>query len=196
MAGALGRLDLIPPEDLAVGSRRLNVYEDALRAITERGLSLAGPPRGYKGEMPQELTSLDDEHLGDLLNNLSAWCAFVECELAKAAASKESAQANLDFIQARVRMALRSDSEGRKLTVQDKNDSVTTDPRVVEAQSQALFRDHVYTLTKTLRDKSQRDWETVSRRITQRGQEVERMKRESNVAGVPSRAVQYHRRPT
>jgi hypothetical protein len=72
---------------------------------------------------------------------------------------------------------------------------VITDPRFNEAKSRVLYTEAVYKLTKTIRDKAQRNWETISRRITQRGQEIDRMKRESNVAGVPIMAGRAFRRP-
>jgi hypothetical protein len=185
--GVLGRLDLRPPEDLDTGKTRLmGPPADAMKYIQSQGLTLAGAPRsGYRGEMPSTITSLDDEELGDILNNLSAWCAFIESELAKASIQQDAAKAHLDFTKARVRIALKADEDGKKLTSQDKNDRVETDPRVVEAKSSDLYASSLYILTRTMRDKAQRDWETVSRRITQRGQEVQRIGRETNVAGIP-----------
>lgn len=187
MPGALGRLDLRPPEDIERGKALLTTPPGAaLEYLHSRGLDLAAPPRsGYKGEMPAVLTSLDDEMLGNLLNDLSAWCAFVESELARATTERDAATEHLDFVRARVRLGLKLDEDGKKLTVQDKNDRVETDPRVVEAASRELYIESVYTLTRVIRDRAQRDWDTVSRRITQRGQEVERFKREANVAGIP-----------
>ena len=190
----LQRIILDQPEELEVGQKRLGVTEDALMALASRGLIPAGPPANqFKGAMPEQITSLDDEKLGDLLNNLSRWCGFIDEELSKAESTMKSAKAQLEFIEARIRIAIRSDMADKKLTVQDKNDVVITDPRIVSAKAQVLYTAAVYDLTRTLLNTAQRDWDTVSRRITQRGQGIERMKRETNVAVVPSGGRSFNR---
>jgi hypothetical protein len=144
--------------------------------------------------MPPDITALDDGMLGQLLNDTSQWCSYLDFQLAQADASRKDAEATLDFVKARIRIAIKTNEEGKKFTVSDKNDIMTTDPRVIQAFSRSLYCDAVYQLTKAIRDKAQRNWETISRRITQRGQEVERMRRESNVAGVPAAAGRTFRR--
>lgn len=192
----LGKLNLAQPEDFDGGMKRLDVLSDALTALQQRGIVMSGPPLNhYKGEMPMQITSLDDEQLGDLLNNLSRWCAYISEELEKGRADMTAAQAQLEFTEGSVRRTLRADEDSKKMTVQDKNDIVTTDPRVVTARARALYTDAVYTMTKTILNAAQRDWETVSRRITQRGQDIERMKRENNVAGIPTNTSRTFRRP-
>lgn len=196
--GTLGRLELTPPEDLEAGVQKLNVYGNAVNAVLGalNGPLPVAPHNGFRGEMPAEITSLDDERLGNLLNDVSQWCGFLEVETAKATAARAEAEATADFVRSRVRLAMKIDPEtNKKLTVQDKNDMVEVDPRVVRATASLLYTETVYSLTKVLRDKAQRDWDTISRRITQRGQGIERMKRENNVGGVPSQASRSFRRP-
>ena len=193
-----GTLELRPPEELDTGAKRLDVYQDALTQVQSRGIIAPTlPSSGYRGEMPQDLTSLDDDDLGDLLNNLSQYTGYVESELAQAQAKLDSAKAQFDFTYARVRIGVKSSAEGR-ITDRDKTDLVITDPRVVEAQARVLYSESIYRLTKTIRDQAQRNWETASRRITQRGQEVERMKREHNVGGIqaPHQQGRFFKRPT
>lgn len=183
----LGRVGFEQPEDFETGVKKLDPTQDAFLTLAQKGILLAGPPNNnYKGEMPQSLTSLDDERLGDLLNDLARWCGFIEEELAKAINERNAAQHQLEFIEATVRTAIRSDEHARKLTVQDKNDLVACDRRVVDAKSRLLYTETVYALTRTVLNTAQRNWDTASRRITQRGQDIERMKRETSVAGVPS----------
>lgn len=192
----LPKLNLLPPEDIEVGQNRLTTaVTDAQNSLLQKGLTPVTAPSGYKGEMPHDLTSLDDDDLGDILNNLSAWCAYVDYELAQASSQRDAANAALETCMARIRLAYKTDEEGRKLTVQEKSDLVLNDPRVNVAQSKALYYETLYTLTRVYRETAQRNWETVSRRITQRGQEVDRMKRQSNVAGVPASATRAFRRP-
>jgi len=196
-SGSLGTIEARPPEELDTGAKRLDVYQDALTQVQSRGIIAPSlPTSGYRGEMPQDITSLDDNDLGDLLNNLSQYTGYVESELAQAQAKLDSAKAQFDFTYARVRIGVKMSMEGR-LTDRDKTDLVVTDPRVVEAQARVLYSESVYRLTRTIREQAQRNWETVSRRITQRGQEVERMKREHNVAGItgPPQTGRFFRRP-
>jgi hypothetical protein len=197
MSRGSGSLGLLPPEELDTGSKRLDTYQDALAQVQSRGIMAPSlPGSGYRGEMPQDLTGLDDNDLGDLLNNLSQYTGYVESELSHAQTKLDSAKAQFEFCYARVRIGVKAASEGR-VTDRDKTDLVITDPRVVESQAKVLFAEGIYRLTRTIRDQAQRNWETVSRRITQRGQEVERMKREHNIAGVqgPPQTGRFFRRP-
>jgi hypothetical protein len=195
MAGSLARVVLEPAATLEEGSAALNVTQQALAYITQSGLPLPSVSiTQYRGEMPPDITMLDDGTLGQLLNETGQWCSFLDFQLAQADANREDAKANLTFVKARIRIAIKNTEEGKKYTVQDKNDIMDTDPRVVAAQSRSLYCEAVYQLTKSIRDRAQRSWETVSRRITQRGQEVERMRRESNVAGIPATGRTFNRR--
>lgn len=193
--GSLGRLSDRPAEDMETGKRLLWVYDDAVQAVGAKGISLPlQPTAGFSGEMPHDITSLDDNDLGDMLSKMSDYCGYVESELAKAEAARNSAQSRLEFIRAKIRLNVKATAQGR-LTNSDKNDIVTVDQDVVLATSQSLYHEAIYDLTKKTANRIQRNWETISRRITQRGQEVERMRRESNVAGVPSQAARTFRRP-
>lgn len=180
----LQKVVLDTPEEIDTGQAKLDITKDVVAALATRGLPLAGPPsNGFHGDMPSLITSLDDEKLGDLLNNLSRWCGYIDEELSKAETFMKGSKSQLEFLESRIRIAIRADENTRKLTVQDKNDIVTTDTRVVAARAKYLYAAAVYDLTKTVLSTAQRDWDTVSRRITQRGQDIERMKRENNVAG-------------
>lgn len=193
--GELGAIELRAPEELDVGARRLDVYQDALMHVQSRGIIAPSlPGSGYRGEMPQDLTGLDDNDLGDLLNNLSQYTGFVESELAQSQAKLDSAKAQFEFTYARVRIGVKAMAEGR-ITDRDKTDLVITDPRVNAAQQMVLYTESIYRLTRTIREQAQRNWETVSRRITQRGQEVERMKRDHNVAGIQAPTGRFYKRP-
>lgn len=188
----LGRIDLMQPEDLDSGQQKLGMFGAAIQEMTNRGLIFPAHPGQYTGQMPPDLTSLTDEQLGNYLNMSGAWCAYVEAELAKAAAAKDCATSELEFVKARVRIAIRA-TDDKRLTAKDKDDLVATDPRVVSAISKALYTDAIHVMTRALKEKAQRDWETISRRITQRGQEVERMRRQVNVEGIPLQGRSFRR---
>lgn len=181
----LGRVDLHPPEDLESGMARLSSYNQAYAHLRGMGLVPNPKPSGFNGDLPQ-LTHLSDDQLGDLLGACAAWTDFVDEKLGEAQAEAASAKASHEFAESRLRIELRA-REDRKLTTQDKNDAIITDPRIVQAKARLLYADTVVTLTRAFRDKAQRAWDTVSRRITQRGQEVNRGTRTGNVANIPAR---------
>lgn len=194
--GTLGRLDLLPPEDLDNIQESLSsAVQDAMSEIQRKGIQPAGPPKGYQGEMPDNLSSLDDERVGNLLNNLSRWCGYLDTELTKAASLKKQSEVHLSKVMARVRLTIKVDEDNKKLTGPDKDDRVECDPRVVEASRREVYHFTLYTVMKGVRDEAQKNWETVSRRITQRGQEVGRMRREISVAGTPVQSRTFVRRP-
>jgi hypothetical protein len=138
--------------------------------------------------MPESITRVDDNALGDLLNTAGQWCGYIESELAQMRAMRDDAEGKLDALKASVRIAIKAQAE-HKLTNSDKDDLVTTDPRVIDAQAALLFHQAKYEYTKVLANNAQRDWDTISRRITQRGQEVDRMKRETNIGNTPIRST-------
>jgi hypothetical protein len=191
--GTLGKIDIRQLVDAEVGIQKLDIYNDALTHVQSRGLAVPSlPVSGYKGEMPQDITSLDDDKLGDLLNNLSQYCGFIDVELSAAQTKLDVAKAQYEFLYSRVRVGVKATIEG-KMTDKDRSDLVITDPRIHDSQCKLLYSEAVYRLIRNIRDQVQRSWDTVSRRITQRGQDIDRMKRESNVAGVPSHGRTFHR---
>lgn len=169
------------PTDIDSDSRKLDVYYDAMNSVASKGLGFPTLPTHYKGEMPQDITQLDDSALGSLLGRLSEYCGYVEAELAKAEVMRISALAVYDNIRAKVRQLYKNYNSDTKLNAKDKDDLVEADPRVVEAKSKQLYTEAVHVLTKVILNKSQRDWDTVSRRITQRGQDMVRNQRGLNI---------------
>jgi hypothetical protein len=195
MSGILGRLDVLPPESFEnIDDSMSRAVQDGLDAVGKKGIVHAGRPQGVTGELPADLSSLDDTKLGDLLNTLSRWCGYLDTEFTVAGANKKQAEIHLAKTMARVRLGLKVDSDGKKLTDQDKNDRVECDPRVVEASYKELFHYTIWSVIKGERDKAQKDWDTVSRFITLRGQDVNRTRREVNVAGTPLHGRHFVRR--
>jgi hypothetical protein len=200
-SGSLGTLGGLPhqtQEQLQQEMARFYVSPAVLQDIHNRGIRIpTQPASGYAGEMPADITSFDDEALGRLLNNISQYIGYVEGQLALIDMDRKSSTAAYEYLQARKRIeikALPRDDVGR-LTERDKEDMMMTDPRVIEAQLRVLYDDYRFYIVKNIRDAAQRDWESVSRRITQRGQDVQRQTRTGNVAGVPIGIPQSNWRP-
>lgn len=179
----LGHLNFRPQGELR--EQNFTVVEQAIADMRSAGLYLpALATTSYRGEMPLSLTGMTDDALGDLLNSINQWCGYIEEQLAIAEARWKEADANYDFIQARVRLEASHMSE-RKLTNDERKDLTEVDPRVKQARETLIYTETAYRYTSAILNRNRKDWETISRRITQRGQEIERMRREQNVAGIP-----------
>lgn len=193
MAG-LGSLNLIAPASLEDGAAQLTVAQQAAQEVAARGFVFPQRPQQvYQGMMPSNLVQMNDEQLGSILNEISTWASYAETQLSMAKQARNEAENKMEFIKSRIRIALKASEEHRKLSNPDKDDIVNTDPRVLQAQREFLFCEAVYDYTKQLVNAAQRDWETVSRRITQRGQEIERNRRGENVGSVPVMSGAFRR---
>lgn len=165
-------------ETLEAGQLRLQVTLDVLEGLKQRGIYQIRQ-QSYRPEIPPNITSLDDNQLGNLLNQISIYAGFVEEEVAKAKAESDVAKARESFGRARVRIELR-DSD-RKLKPDDIRDRTETDKRIVGLVAITRYQTAIYDYAQAVQKSVQGDWDTVSRRITQRGQEIERFRREGNI---------------
>jgi hypothetical protein len=197
-SGSLGRLDIQPTMELNDGRQYFHTLDQAIQSVLQKGILLPGPPAsGYRGEMPADITSLDDEALGTLLTDSSQWIGYIEVQLALADGARKEADKELTYVESKIRGTLRAmgkDEHGVKLSEKDKSDWTEGEPRVIEAAAKSIYCEQVYRITLAIRDKSQRDWESISRRITQRGQDYGRQVRNGSIAGVPAHGG-FRRRP-
>jgi hypothetical protein len=187
-------LTLTSPMDVEQIKQSLSVSDLAYQAVANRGFHFPTlPQQGYQGVLPTNLVNLDDNSLGELLQQISTWCGYADMELAKARAARNEAEEKMKGIMSRLRLAVKMASEGRKPSNPEMDDVVNSDPRVIDAKRNYLYTEAVFDYTKQLVDAAQRDWETVSRRITQRGQEVERNRRTEGVGNVPVMSSAFRR---
>lgn len=189
---SLGLLQLPEAEEMEKGTAAFDIHTPAMQAVVDMGFVIPGAPAdGFRGDV-SKLTDLDDNQLGDLLQKLDKYCEWVESEYAIIESVVSQCQEQLDFVRARVRITIKATQRGR-LTEGDKKDMVDTNIKVIEAKRSLLYYETMLTIIKSIKNGSQRKWDTVSRRITQRGQEIERMKRETNIAGVPMVSRSFRR---
>lgn len=137
----------------------------------------------YRGELPSDLTALSDSQLGTTLGLLSEWNNYVQAQLAEVSGYKDEAKISMEFIEAKLRIAYQRDpSEHKKRSNPERDDYVNTDPRFVEARSTVLYWEKMYHFVRAIANAAEQSFSAVSRRITQRGQEIDRMNR-NNGAG-------------
>ena len=149
----------------------------------------------YGGTMPHDIINLTDTELGTLLNQLAAWHDYTQFQLAEAHMNQTKAQEELDFTEAKIRLTYTHDGEGKKLTVGERQDRVKVDSRYVAARSRQIYYETVYTYTRAIERSADRNWQTVSRRITQRGQDLERDRRNLGVQNQSITTPMFGRRP-
>lgn len=188
-----GSLNLLAPIPLEAGIQALSVVAAARTDVMNRGFIF--PPRpqqAYQGVLPMNLVHLTDEQLGDTLNQIAGWLSFAQSELAQARAAREEAKAKMELTKSRLRLAIKATAE-KRTSNPEMDDIVISDQRFIEAQRNHIYCEAVHDYTKQLVDMGQRDWETVSRRITQRGQDIDRGTRGSNVGSVPVMSSSWRR---
>jgi phospholipase/lecithinase/hemolysin len=145
-----------------------------------------GATAPYHGEIPNDLTTLTDDQLGWYMSMLSNWNAYVQTQLAMADIYLTGAKAKLEVIDAKLKIINKKDKEGRKLTNPERDDLVRSDRRYIEANAEVNEKEAIWRLTKAIANSAENAFATVSRRITQRGQELERDRRGTNVNSVPT----------
>ena len=188
-SGSLGTIGLQTAEESDYDLDRLDVSKQVTEYLQSRELTPAvAPLSGARGLMPIDLLANSDADLGDLLHNLSQYIGYVDSELANAYNALDAAKIRLKFLTDKLRVRLNGSST-KRITDKDKSAQIDTDKRVIDAQIVVLTYEGITRITTTIKKQAELNWDTVSRIITQRGQEVERMKRGHSVDGI--RAPQY-----
>ena len=190
---ANGSLNLMSAVSLENGEKLLSVTDQALTDVVAVGFRLpVRPVQPYQGSLPSNLVDLDDRSLGELLTQASTWCNFAGDQLVMARAALNEAEAKMEFVKSKLRLIIKS-AEDKKPSNPEMDDMVRADARFLDAQRTYLYRQAVYDYTKQLVEGAQRDWDTISRRITQRGQDVDRMTRGHSVSNVPLTGSAFRR---
>lgn len=186
----MSQLNMKPEIDLQEG---LDIYQAKMdAAITALGQKGFGPPNMpqymtqagqmyYRGELPSDLTSLNDDQLGTYMGLLSEWNAYVQFQLAEADSQLTHAKAQLVLVEAKLRLSYQRDSNDKKRSNPERDDYVGSDRRYVEANGNLLYREGIWRYTKAIAFSAEQAFSAVSRRITQRGQEVERDRRNGGI---------------
>lgn len=165
------------PEETSTGMMKYDqAVVTAYSGVAQMGFAPPPPPnQAYRGYLPNNVSKLDDASLGDLLNQIATWLSWAECEVTRVSIIKNAQEKKLEFLKSKVRASLRAGDE--KLSNPDKDDRVNIDPMVVQEEVNLLVSTAVWEMTRAMARGGQKDWETVSRVITQRGQELDRMAR-------------------
>jgi hypothetical protein len=163
--------------------------------LSQRGFSqppqptvqVPGGTQPYNGYIPPDLVKLSDDELGYYLGMLSTWLDYVQVQLAEAHMNYITAEKRLEFVEAKLYMLHKTDKEGgKKRTEHERKSLVITDRRYVEAQAEAIYSETYHRYVKAIATGAEQNYAAVSRRISQRQQDIERGKRGTNVSNIPS----------
>lgn len=135
----------------------------------------------YRGELPSNLTTLTDDQLGTYMGLLSEWGMYIQFQLAEADSQLLNAKAKLAQVEAQLRIANRYDEDNKKRSNPERDDYVGVDRRYVEIHSQMIYWDSYRDYIKAIAIGAENAFSAVSRRITQRGQDLERERRNQGV---------------
>lgn len=171
----------------------------AITEVGKKGFTMPPPPQWgtpsgvvpYRGELPTDLTVLTDDQLGMYMGLLSEWLNYVQMQLAEASTQQLKAKSSLAAVEAKLRIAYRLDEEKKKRSNPERDDHVGADRRFIEAQANLLYWETMYRYINAIAQGADNAFTAVSRRITQRGQDIERERRAHNQTGghIPQGAV-------
>jgi hypothetical protein len=143
-----------------------------------------GQEEAYNGYLPSDLTQIDDNGLGWYLGMLSGWLEYVQQQLAEASAGMTVANAKLEFANATLLMIHKKDHLDKKRPEPERKAMVLIDRRYVEAQAEAMYHETYYRYVNAIFKAADQNYTAVSRRITQRQQDIERQKRSTGVGNI------------
>jgi hypothetical protein len=176
----------------------INLYESkaqmAIDALKSKGFGIPNPPmmqtsvglQPYQGHIPPNLPDLSDNELGTYMGLLSEWNNYVQSQLAEASVQLAKSKAILEHVEGKLRIAYGTDENDKKRTVQERDDFKTADRRYIQANSDVIYWDTLYTSIRAIANSAEQAFSAVSRRITQRGQEIDRGNRTNGVNNIPS----------
>jgi hypothetical protein len=115
---------------------------------------------------------------------LSEWNNYVQAQLAEASGCLSHAKAELELTEAKLRITYQRDpTEQKKRSNPERDDYVGTDPRYIQAKGEVLYWEKIYVFVRAIANAAEQSFAAVSRRITQRGQEIDRTNRTQGVTG-------------
>jgi hypothetical protein len=147
-------------------------------------LNAQGQQQVYNGWIPPDLTKLKDDELGGFLGLLSGWLDYVQQQLADAHGSMTIANAKLEFVNAHLLMIHKREGD-KKRPEPERKAMVLIDKRYIEAQTESIYNETYYRHVKAIATAAEQNYSAVSRRISQRQQDVERQRRTTGALNAP-----------
>ena len=187
-------LDYNPNMTLDEANEIYEIKQQALNDFMKRGFVLPELPsytdeqgiqRIYQGQVPADLTDLSDKELGSYLSMLNAWMSYAGMQKTLADMSRSEAKQKMETTESMIRLSHKTDSEGKRLSNPERDDLVRQDRRVATARSAYMYLEFLYQMMAQTYKNAEQCYAAISRRITQRGQEIDRDNRTTTVHSMP-----------
>jgi len=160
-----------------------SVGEEAFGVLEQEGIPLPKKPVDAKGnpapdvELPPNLSNLSDQALGSLMTAMNKQIDYINVTLAHWKSKKDTFKEQADAIKSRVRR------ENRELSKEERDDAARTDRRFIEVNRELLKARHIVELMQAAVDSKRKNYQTISRIITLRGDATQRDTRVGSVTG-------------
>lgn len=128
----------------------------------------------YEGQIPHDVSELTDIQLAQHMGLLSTWLEYVGSSQTMADLAHSIAEGQMGFVAAHVRLTYKMDDEGKKRVVSERDDMVKNDRLFIQADSVAKEAEAYLAFITNAYKAATQNYKVISRRITQRGQELER----------------------
>jgi hypothetical protein len=170
---------------------KYEVTDAAVAAAAAHGIRQHGPSMWFnqqtqqweqdQEQLPPDLARLGDDDLGSWLGRITARLGHVGDMLPIAESQMRAAKKELGFISSKLYRLYKYDEQNKKATEQERKSCMTVDQRYIDADVRADFCETYYDILKQAYANLEQDYTAVSRRISQRQQDVERDRRGHNV---------------
>lgn len=167
----------------------VDVIQEVYAYVAHLGVTVPGIYEGKEPKMPDDITMVPDKELGKLLDEQTQWGCYLTSQLAVADGTLNVLTNELEFIEANVRLAYKEDENGRKRTIQERDDCTQVDARRIAYNRQVVKFDFVCKIIKASVEAAHNNVFSISRQITQRGQDFDRQTRAFSVANIPKGAM-------
>ena len=185
---------------LEEGVAKYEIQQSVINTLASKGITQPQKPitidnigqsQWFMGEIPTDLTQMSDDALGTLLGKLSEWQNYIYYQLAEARMNWDKAQEQFEFVEAKLMMVYKYDDgqPKKKRTEPERKACKITDRRYVEQRFAVNYYESLYRFIDAIAKGADNNWAAVSRRITQRGQNIERDRRNSSVTHAPSNMI-------
>jgi hypothetical protein len=135
----------------------------------------------FDGKVPANLQDMTDNDLGFWLGLTTEYLHYVNWCLAEAQMNRNAAEKEMNMVSAKLFLSYKHDENGKKCIEKEREAKMEVDSRFVEAQSRALYFEGYHRFIQAIQKGAEQTYNAISRRITQRGQDLERDRRTGGV---------------
>lgn len=130
-------------------------------------------PEGEQVSLPNDITDISSEELGQLFTKLTAWTDYIESQLTLAQLEERSALKKKDFAETTA-LVKRMGAQAKGETVTAIKAEISIDPKIVELDTDYEEKYAYRKLVEMMLTNHERDLSLVSREITRRSNDAKR----------------------